>query len=61
MIPTLDDLEKENFWKHKEKEKMLVNSTFPFSHNVFYQFQKEFMFLSYICFVNCKCLRSGPA
>ena len=43
-----------------EKEKMLVTSIFFFSHNVFYQSQKEFLFLSYIYFVVCKCFQFGP-
>ena len=32
------------------KEKMLVNSTFSFSHNVFYSSQLKFQFLGYIYF-----------
>ena len=43
-----------------EKEKMLVTSIFSFSHNVFFQFQKEFLFLSHIYFVVCKCFQFGP-
>ena len=35
---------------------MLVTSIFCFSHNVFCQSQKEFLFLSYMYFVVCKCL-----
>ena len=34
---------------------MLVASIFSFSHNVFYQSQREFQCLSYIYFVFCKC------
>ena len=36
---------------------MLVTSIFPFSHNVFLPSQKEFLFLSYIYFVVCKCFQ----
>ena len=41
------------------KEKMLVTSIFSFSRNVFYPFQKEFLFLSYTYFVVCKCFQFG--
>ena len=30
--------EKQAFWKHWEKEKLLVTSNFSFSHSVFYPF-----------------------
>ena len=32
----------------------------PFSHNVFYPSLKEFLSLSYIYFVVCKCVEFGP-
>ena len=51
-IPTFIDSGKKSLFKTLwEKEKMLVISIFSFSHNVFYPSQKEFLCLSYICFV----------
>ena len=41
-----------------EKEKMLVTSIFPLSHNVFYPSQTKFHFFIYIYFVVCKCFQS---
>ena len=47
--PHFYDLIKESFSKTLwEKEKMLVTSIFSFSHNNFYPFQREFLYLSYI-------------
>ena len=43
-----------------KKEKMLVTSIFSFCHNVFYQSQRELLFLSSIYFVVCKCFQFGP-
>ena len=61
-LPHKPDPEKETFRKHRgKKEKMLVTSIFSFSHNVFYQYQKEFLCLSDIYFVVCKCFQLGPA
>ena len=58
---TFNDPEKEAFLKTLwEKEKMLVTSIFSFSHNVFYPSQKEFLYLSYIYCVVCKCFQFGP-
>ena len=60
-FPTFNDPEKEGFWKHcGEKEKMLVTSAFSFSRNVSYPSQREFLHLSYIYFVGCKCFQFGP-
>ena len=39
--------------KSWEKEKVLENSIFSFSHNVFYPSQMKFQFFSHICFVIC--------
>ena len=41
-------------------EKMLVNSIFLFSHNVFYPSQTKFQFFIHIYFVICKSLQFGP-
>ena len=41
----------------KKSFKNIVTSIFSFSHNVFLPPQKEFLFLSYICFVVCKCFQ----
>ena len=38
---------------------MLVSKIFSFSYNVLYQSHKEFLFLSYIYFVVCKCFQVG--
>ena len=60
-IQTFNNPEKRNLLKRLwEKEKMLVTSIFSFSNHVFYQSQKEFLFLSYIYFVVCKCFEPGP-
>ena len=59
-IPTLNDRQKDLSKILWEKEKMLVTSIFCFSHDVFYSFQKEFLFLSYIDYVVCKCCQFGP-
>ena len=40
-------------------EKMLVTSIFSFSHNVFYPFQTEILFWSYIYFVVSKRIQFG--
>ena len=60
-ILTFNDPEKEAFKKKTlwEKEKMLVASIVSFSHNVLYPSQKEFLFLSNIYFVACKCFQFG--
>ena len=41
-------------------ENMVGKGIFSFSHNVFYQSQKEFLFFSDIYFVVCKCFEYGP-
>ena len=61
-IPTFNDPEKEVFLETLwEKEKMLVTSILSFSDNVFYSFQKGFLFLSYIHFVVLKGFQFGQA
>ena len=58
IIPTFGEAFLKTLW---DKEKVLVSSIFSFSHNVFYSFKKDFLFLSYIYFVVCKCFQFGKA
>ena len=40
-----------------EKDKMLVNSIFSFSHNVFYPSQNTFQSFSHVYFIICTCFQ----
>ena len=49
MIQTCNDLGQEDFWKTLwEKGKMLVISSFSFSHNVFYPINYKLCYVIYI-------------
>ena len=54
-IPTFNDFE-----TTVGKGENAGNQHFSFSHNIFHPFQREFLFLSCIYFVVCKCFQSGP-
>ena len=54
-IPTFNNPKRSLLNTLWEKEKMLVTIIFSFSHSVFYQTQKEFLFSIYIYFILCKC------
>ena len=49
----------EVFWKHWEKEKLLVSSNFSFSHSVFYPFEELYAIFIKIEIVVCKLCQFG--
>ena len=51
---------KKAFWKHWEKEKLLVTSNFPFSHSVFYQFRELSPIYIEFKIVVCNLFQFGP-
>ena len=62
-IPTFIDHEKEAFRKHYGKGENAGNQHFLLFPQCFlpiYPSQKQFLFLSYVYFVVCKCFQFGP-
>ena len=47
------------FWKHCEKEKLLVMSNFSFSHSVFYPFEELSAIFNKLEIVICKLFQFG--
>ena len=50
---------KQAFWKHWEKEKLLVTNNFSFSHSVFYPFGKLSAIFVKFEIVDCKLFQFG--
>ena len=52
---------KQAFWKHWEKEKLLVMSNFSFTHSVFYQLRELSAIYIKFKIVVCRLFEFGPA
>ena len=55
-----DAPEKQAFWKHWEKEKLLVTSNFSFTHSVFYQFRELSVIYIKFKIVVCRLFQFWP-
>ena len=59
-MTTFDAPGKQAFWKHWEKEKLLVTSNFSFSHSVFYPFRENSGIFVKFKIVVCRLFQFGP-